>query len=934
MFRTYFLSCIWSIILTCGCSVVTAQTDDRPHVHLAIEQKEVTKGDRTFPLLLKVENFRDQIFQGFIRWEADGAFRSLKGDSLFIEVEANQQRYLALRLLPTPKANAGKNEIRFSLWDNETKTSIQETKENISLEEKVQLLIRPSQEEIIVSNNLDSIDLTLLIANNGNTSQDLELVYNFPVPINGSNSFIRQVQLFPGSDSSLTFRFLMPPSLRETNEFRVQITAVGGTSKQVLGHSNIVVKNLRSSRSYSQRDNDQAFQFHHLNNGLNISRRMQGDLATYQLYGGGAINLNKGMLALNGNLSYNTATDDFYASGTSLRYGLNNLEVEMGSINTNSEANLFGRGIKVSYKDSDDQHSYSVGIMDNQFNILTSEQLFKRGYAIFGEAILGTNNLQKQWKSQFAFKQDPYEDLQSELFSIHLKRTISSSYSMEFRGHGALSQYHYLQRNRADGAFEFIQRGRLRSWNWSGNYFFSSNYFPGIRRGTWFVNHTMNKQFDNTASLWGSFNFANYTPKSYVFRYDYHNQNLRGEIGMRFPKWNQLTPGARLQFEQEKSDNYSVLFSTHNATKLQAVRLVEDLNWQSSNYQHAVYLSFDNGLARYPFSDRWKFQARGTLTYAFAGLQLMGNYQHGAYYLAEYLNSQYVNAQRLERVTLNASYFQNFFQDKLQTNVGIGYFGDFLGSQNPTSYANIRYALTDRIRVFLNGSWYQYSYTSNTKNQVTSIEGGLSLSFAKKQVSSKKKGRLEIVCFYDENSNDIWDEGEQPASAVTIAVNNEVFSSDMNGKVRYSMLPYGIYSIHGGLKDNWYFKNHEVSLSSGTTKLTIPLKQTGTLIGNIRYVFDEHLANDVEAKYAGIAVVVTRGDFSKHVVTDNDGNFTTNLPKGKYLLQLDHTTLPELVTCENPIQEVDITNNKINKIPAFILNVQNRKIRLKRFGSD
>lgn len=91
---------------------------------------------------------------------------------------------------------------------------------------------------------------------------------------------------------------------------------------------------------------------------------------------------------------------------------------------------------------------------------------------------------------------------------------------------------------------------------------------------------------------------------------------------------------------------------------------------------------------------------------------------------------------------------------------------------------------------------------------------------------------------------------------------------------------------------------------------------------------------EIEPKVEGIIFQITSTDgVVKHrVATNDDATFTAFLPTGEYRVELIKTSLPANTTCENSLQVVEVLPGKIAKMDAFVIDVQQKKVNIRRFG--
>ena len=153
-----------------------------------------------------------------------------------------------------------------------------------------------------------------------------------------------------------------------------------------------------------------------------------------------------------------------------------------------------------------------------------------------------------------------------------------------------------------------------------------------------------------------------------------------------------------------------------------------------------------------------------------------------------------------------------------------------------------------------------------------------------------------------------------------------------DGKVRYSLVPYGEYTLKPMQAGRWFFDRRKVAVNSAKTKIEIPLKQSGTLRGNIQYVGGEHCV-EIVPRYEGLRFSVTNADQTvvQTIVTDAEGKFRTFLPVGEYTITLDRKTLVEHTDCKDHTRTFKIEAGKVNELESFAIEIKSRTVNVKKF---
>jgi hypothetical protein len=296
------------------------------------------------------------------------------------------------------------------------------------------------------------------------------------------------------------------------------------------------------------------------------------------------------------------------------------------------------------------------------------------------------------------------------------------------------------------------------------------------------------------------------------------------------------------------------------------------------------------------------------------------------------------NAQRDDktyRFSVSPSLRKNFFQNKLKVQVNMNYNRDSYTGENWMYSGMADYSFSRSMSAFINSYFYQYksSYYASSSN---AIQAGITYNLPSgRNVSSQKKGNIEVFVFHDHNANGVFDEGDSPAVGQIVHLGGISFISQKDGLIQYKKVPYGTYSLRVP-SQNWYAKAvSELDLQDRNLRFDVPLQKTGRIIGRIFYKYDGRTSMEVTEKYGGLRLLIKGVDgFTSQALTNTKGEFTLFLPVGEYEFSVDENSLPKNVITEfKPIQ-IKVLDGTPVVIPGIELNAKQRVIEVKRFTSD
>lgn len=915
-------------------------SQESSRILLELKSEVNTNKPNLIDVLVAVNNTTDQSFNGLLSLELPKGIRSISENTTKIQLKPNEKQFVPIKLWMQTEAQAGNAEIVFNLFNNE-KQKIASQKLEQFIKENNQLKLAVETPLIYLTNPNDSIRIKTHIANLGNKSQTVTLVYKIPELIGENNFFELKGKVDVKSDSTFIFTFLPTKRLLKLQQFNVQITGLRGESKELFGNTSVQIQNINSTQQFIYSETDVWNNLAQKNTVTTSYRQIGKDNYTYQLQGNTTFDLPAGFLSLQGIFYKNNADNQAILNNTTLAYTLYENQLSIGNLSKPFEMSLFGRGISVETASKTKDKSLEVGFIDQQFNLIQKDAFLQNGYGIYARGTLDTIGKFKNIVGHYVFKQDPHEKADHHVFGTEFTREINYNWRINSKLHAGLSNYDLNNLNKTSYAAEVQYNGTIKAFRLFGNYFLSSNYFPGNRRGILQIQQNISTDVGNGNTLSANYFYSDFAPKSVLYPMNTESNNTRAEIGIRWKKRTAFGAALYYQFQNESSTNFNGIFES-NATlipSIKAHRFIENINWTSKNEKHLLNLDIENGFAQYPFKKSLNFQGKTQLSYSFQKLYSSISYQKGSYYLSEYFSMRNLNSDKdFFRMLFSVAYQDSFFQQKLQVNSGFSYIEDSLIDEAPSLFLNLNFNLNDDYQFYLNSSWLHYKSnplqnTLSNHNKMITIEGGIRFNFNKKTPSAGKKSRIKARVFYDQNANNIFDEGDTIAPNYFTILNNRSFLTDEKGELVYKSVPFGSYKVQPKVQEGWYPSTTQYEVNNYRINVDIPLHRNGTLMGKIVYDFDEKRVAVFDPKLDGIVFYIMQNDKQiQKINTNSDGKFTVFLPNGEYQIMLNEKSLPDNTFCDNVFVSVKIESGKVVRISPFKIQVKQKKVNIKHFG--
>jgi len=888
--------------------------------------------------VLKIINSTDVSFNGAVKLDLPTDIRSLSSEMSPITLAPGDSTFVPFRLVVGKEVGAGRKRVCYSILD-ETRSPVMEREAFIEIEQREQLFLHSDEAPVMLLDPRDSVRVTVTVTNRGNIREEIALVFNIP-NLQGAPAFTEvTAELDPMEQQQFMHSFPASANLLSSVQFPVHVTAMRGKEKTIFGNRTVTVQNVFSNRSFvdihpagspfiSQGSTD---------NSVTLSYRQYNQASSMmQLQGGAYLDLPAGYLHLKGNIYKYSSSNIPMVTNTSLMYKLHENEFTVGSVSEQTELSLYGRGAKAMFSDKSKSKRLTVGAVDQNFNLVDSRPWFTDFYSFYAQGELGVNNREQGARATYVYQKNPYEKAVYNVGSLQWRKLLGKSWEVELEGHGAASRHEDVAGDKLTGAAEVRYRGDLPSGiTLNGAGYFSDAYFPGNRKGTVSFTQGIVKRIKDDLNLSGSIGYNRTAPKSYAYNYSYESENSHVNAALSLPRWGRFSTSLNYSHRGEASSSYSMYLDEGPAgsekLRMNSHRLGGQWRWQSSNAKHSLFGTLEGGFFADPIGNDRPTQSKASLNYSYQWLTANVSYQKGSFYLYEYMmssqqdrdfyrftSSASINKDLSKEVSLSSS--MNFTRDTYQGNV-------------PSVNLTANYFPRENLGLFLNAYWYQYRFM-NTSN-IFNVQVGVTWNFSKARPSSGKKSNITARVYYDHNANGKYDEGDKPADGYLLNLDEKVFISDEEGKVRYSRVPYGEYSLKPTRAGRWFFDQKKVPVNRARTTVDIPLKQSGTLRGGIRYEIGENSV-EINPRYEGVQFTVSNDDksFTQTIVTDGQGRFTTFLPVGEYTLTLNEKTLIEHTYCDETTVSIKIEAGKVSQLEPFVIKVQERRVNVRRFFSE
>ena len=917
------------------CTFTCFQLQAQADVEMNVETNAASGRQDIVDMTVELKNSSESVFNGLLHVTCPHGFKNISGSEISVELTPGQHTFVPLKIIKGKAAAAGPTAIVVDLLNNKNQ-SIQKKSIAQQVEVNNAISLQAVAPTVFLTNTNDSLSIKVNVSNLGNRSQQVYVVFNVP-ELAGDDTFVEKTAVIDvRKDSIFDFRFWVPKSLLDKSQFSVNVAAMRGTEKVVFGSLSVNVQNVTSVKRYED-VNSAAYASYYQKNTVTASYLTSGKQSGgYQLIGSGDIDLPAGYLSVSGNIYKADSQNQALISNTYLAYRLDNHQLKVGNISQQLEVPLFGRGIQFDTADKTHDNRLQAGFIDENFSLTQKDAFLKRGYGIYALGTFGANNPSDQKSFNYVFKEDKVEQATHHVMGFDNVKQINNSWNIRLKAYGALSRYLRIDKHQPSYALETQYNGTVNDMRLSGNYFISSSYFPGNRRGVIQLQQSFMKNLIRDRMVYANVFYSDFEPQSYSYNFSMKTTNFRADAGISLPRLKKVGSTLGIQYNKETGNAFSWIVP-NGYLSMETFRVTENFNWLSNDQKHSVVFGFEQGLVKISNGSKLYPQVKINSIYSFKGFNATATYQHGSYFLSEYssLLAMGKSQDDFNRLMLSISTDHRFMSDKVLLRSGAAFLNDFISGKTPSAFINLQYLPTDTYKIFVNSSWFHYSRQNVFQNTgMFMVEAGISVNVGGRAASAGRKGSLTAFVFYDKNGNSIYDEDDEPASDFFITIDKTTFKSDEDGQIKYRSLPFATYKIQPVLQNGWFADGSELIMKGYGQDVIVPLHQNGSLKGKIQYVYDEKTVKNFDAKMGGIVCTITKnGSFVQRVGTDDDGNFVAFLPTGTYEIVLDINSLSENTFCSNPKQQFTVRSGDITYASDFVIEVQLKQVKIKKFGS-
>ncbi|TCC96754.1 hypothetical protein [Pedobacter psychroterrae] len=915
------------IILTVLQGAAMAQLKN--DVSINFIEKTLTGGNQELiNLTVKVTNNSSKVLVATAKITHDEDLELISRASRIIRLNPGDSLFLPTKLFISNKAQSAREYLVNAVLTDTAKTTISSDICKLQVIMKKNVTFFAQVNNILLQNMTDSIKIPIRVQNQGNTTQKISLVINYPNAVE-TGDFEKAILLtIPAGGDTLIYSS-RPVNRKMFGNEGFDITIAGLYANGELFEANYVrVQNAKSNRQFEERGMNN----NRDNNSFSLgSQGLGSPNELYQLTGRGTLNLPQGNMAYNVDLTAykNSSFSPTMLRNTYLGYEAHNMGLKAGNINKSLDLNIMGKGGEFYVADTTNDNRYEGGYVKNSVNLLGErfQNLFSSGEAAWGSFSHQT----KRWnfKSGAIYQNNNF--LKTTNFLIHNQFGLNGKkfqYSGSINGgridhvlNGPVSNYGFA------GSLDFA--GSFDKLTISSTNFVSTKYYPGSRQGaTNLAERIMYR--GNSVSTWASVDYYNYAPASIgmLSLFNASFKTLSAEIGFSHKLFNKFTISISPNYKTETNNAIVLNSQLNSSASLQSWNVNATINIPISEHQY-MSVNTQNGYYNSSMDSKKQFHTRLNANYNYRFFNLNMSVQQGSFYVGEAVNNFIEKRAKQSTVNISPTLQHTFFKGKLRAEGGFNYFSDNSFGKNMQLNCRTEYEILPKLQLF--GSVNSNTYMSAIGEYRSDVfEIGITKKLKGSKIGSRN-GTLQVLMFKDVNQNGIYDATDSVASNFLVYVNDVAFISGKDGTINYKNLPQGEYRISVPKIKGWYAPDQKINFEK-KQRIEIPLQKTGTLKGTISYDYNE-FSYEIGQQKEGLAITAMGENGQSYLTrTNTDGSYIFFIPTGKYTIRINTENLPPEIENLQGDQQTEIISGEIKSV-NLILNVKQRKIETKRFSS-
>ncbi|MGI9650954.1 hypothetical protein [Chryseobacterium sp. RLHN22] len=908
-------------------SLAFAQEKKDIEIHFENNSVAVEKGS-TFTNFLVIENKSSEeiTIQNIIPQEKyPGLLFYPKGD---FTLRAGQSKNLPVKLIANVDfMKLRSNEIQFQVsYTSPTVTKTESTSFFVNKEDNKNIAIYTATYENFINPAVPESSILLIVENQSYSKRTVKIdLQSIP---DGLEMMPKQQTLSLEGLEKQTIEIKIRVRKQNTlyPEFNINATATDLLDNKTVGSNTLYLVILSHNRQIA-RGNETV-------SGSNFAELSYNENSSgfnfLQLRGNTTFRVNENLKS-----RFNIGADYYHEDGlynlydTWLELERKNTVLRVGNVNSNDyDYPVFGRGGKVSTKFGEN-NQVEILALENNYNLYGTYFQQAKGSTIVGAKYGFGNSKNLNGKVSYLFDHDPRFNVDTQVANATVSLLINTKNII--RTEVGLSQEKGLvnKDENAGASMGANYEGKFGKWDIQSVNSFATKSYAGIKRGTFFSNQRISRQFSESQRAFIQYQNSQIDPEFLSFqsapiqsgntanlRYYFNSTEALGS-GYQFSlkKWNFLLSP---KVEKQKTANFYTsheLFSYRMEANISTTFGAHGLNW-TAEYSY----SKENNKAD------WFNSLRTTLSYRYKSFSLNGTAQWNAINVFD-LNSYYDVDRNFANYNVYASYnFQMLHNNLIGSFTAGTYYSELYKNLNSNISGNLEYKISPSWSAtgYFNFSGYKSTSAYASSGNFYQFRLGIKRSFTAATALGNHKVTFQL--FEDKNYNGLLEAGESVLANEIVKLDNFVAMTDKNGKVVFQNVPEGIYTLKVNESAGARLMIDPVIMVNNNINRKVSLVKNIRVSGKLKEIRQAY--DEVETDVTGIVVYAKSEDGVIYTAVVNQKNeFEFFLKDGKYDLYIENDKYSYI----QPTQTIQVAKEGYPETVIFEYKKKDTTIKVKKF---
>ncbi|NML56285.1 TonB-dependent receptor [Chryseobacterium cheonjiense] len=606
-----------------------------------------------------------------------------------------------------------------------------------------------------------------------------------------------------------------------------------------------------------------------------------------------------------------------------------NTVLRLGNVNSNDyDYPVFGRGGKVSTKFGLN-NQIEILALENNYNLYGTYFQQTKGSTIAGAKYNFGNAKSFSGKVSYLFEHDPRLNVDTQVANAVTSFLINDKHTIRTEA-GLSHEKGLLNKDENAGASMGANyEGKVGKWDIQSVNSFATKSYAGIKRGSFFLNQRISRQFSPTQRAFIQYQNSQIDPEFLSIqsapietgntdnlRYYFNSTEALGS-GYQFSlnNWNFLLAP---KVERQKTANF------YNSQELFSYRI--EANISTTLGAHGLNLTAEYSYSKENNKADWFNSLKATLSYRYKSFSLNGTAQWNATSVFD-LNSYYDADRNFANYNLYASYNFHMLNNNLTGSFSAGTsYSQLYKNLNSNVSGNLEYKISPSWSTtgYFNLSGYKSTAAYASSGNYYQFRVGIKKYFAAATALGNHKVTFQL--FEDKNFNGLLDAGELVLANEIVKLDNYVAMTDKNGKVVFQNVPEGIYKLKVNESAGSRLMMDPVIMVNNNINRKVGLVKNIRVSGKLKEIKQDY--DVVETDVTGIVVYAKSEDGMIYTAVVNQKNeFEFFLKDGKYDLYIEN----DKYSYTQPTQTIHVTKEGYSETVIFEYKKKDTTIKVKKF---